>query len=475
MTENVESPTAGLIERLDLGVVGDWLEHQRWYASKSRHVTGLEVEETVFLAQSPPLLLVLVQTRFATGSHDLYQLPLTFLPASQAGRPGAVTSTDDLVVLDAVADPELARDLLRCIDAEATIEGDGGCFRFARVDATGPLTPEAPVRPIGVEQSNSSIVFGEDTVLKVFRKLEPGINPELELLHFLTRREFPNIAPLQGWYEYDGRAFSATLGVAQRFFADAVGGWELALDQIATNPAAFLNELGSLGRVTAELHNALASDANDAAFSPEEPSAESLALLTATIDEDIERIFMRLPDDERVSPIAGRGQDVRERFAVRAQLGTGGRAIRTHGDYHLGQTLHMSSDPATRAGGPDWLIIDFEGEPARPLFERRQKRSPLRDVASMLRSFAYATSATAIMRGTPAPGAFEDRARRTFLEHYFSTVDPVLLPAGEAAIVNLLSIFELEKAIYELQYELDNRPDWLSIPVAGIVRLLESE
>jgi maltokinase len=466
MTENVESPTNRLIERLDLGGVGAWLEQQRWYASKSRHVTGLEVDESVFLAQSPPLLLVLVQTRFATGSHDLYQLPLIFAPGSQGERPGVVTSTDDLTVVDAVADPELVRDLLRSIDAEATIEGDAGCFRFARVDATGPLTPDAPVRPIGVEQSNSSIVFGEDTVLKVFRKLEPGINPELELLHFLTRNEFPNIAPLQGWYEYEGRAFSATLGVAQRFFADAVGGWELALDKIATDPAAFLNELGGLGTVTAELHNALASDANDMAFSPEEPSAESLALLTATIDEDIERIFMRLPDDERVAPIAGRGQDVRERFAMRAQLGTGGRAIRTHGDYHLGQTLH------TPRG---WVIIDFEGEPARPLFERRQKRSPLRDVASMLRSFAYATSASAVMRGIPAPGAFEERARQTFLEHYFSTVDPVLLPAGEAAIVNLLSIFELEKAIYELQYELDNRPDWLSIPVAGIARLLESD
>jgi trehalose synthase-fused probable maltokinase len=303
----------------------------------------------------------------------------------------------------------------------------------------------------------------------VFRKLEPGINPELEVLHFLTRRDFPSIAPLQGWYEYEGRAYSATLGVAQRFFADAVGGWELALDQIAQDPAAFLAELGSLGKVTAELHNVLASDANDPAFSPEEPSAESLSLLTATIDEDIERIFVRLPDDERVAGIAGRGQDVRERFAMRSHLGSGGRAIRTHGDYHLGQTLHVS-DPAH-----PWLIIDFEGEPARPLIERRQKRSPLRDVASMLRSFAYATSAAAIMRGVPAPGAFEERARRTFLEHYFSAIDPSLLPSGEAAVVNLLSIFELEKAIYELQYELDNRPDWLPIPVAGIARLLESE
>jgi maltokinase len=474
MTENVGTSTDEFgsraldqIHRLDLAAVGAWLEQQRWYASKSRHVVGLQVDECVALADMPPLLLALVQARFASGSHELYQLPLTLLEAARVGGRPAVASTPDWVAVDAVADPELVRGLLRQIDSELTLETEDGCFRFQRVAQTEPLPLAAPVRPIGVEQSNSSIVFGDETVLKVFRRLEPGINPELELLQFLTRRGFANIAPLQGWYEYDGKSFSATLGVAQRFFPEAVGGWELALEQIGSDPETFLGELGSLGAVTAELHNTLGSDGSDPAFSPEEPSAESLSLLTATIDEDIERIFVRLPEDERVASIAGRGQDVRERIALRAQTGSGGRTIRTHGDYHLGQTLHMP--------GPSWLIIDFEGEPARPLFERRQKSSPLRDVASMLRSFAYATSAAAIMRGASVPEGFEERARNTFLEHYFSHIEPSLLPAGDAAIWNMLSIFELEKAIYELQYELDNRPDWLPIPVAGIARLLESE
>jgi predicted trehalose synthase len=120
------------------------------------------------------------------------------------------------------------------------------------------------------------------------------------------------------------------------------------------------------------------------------------------------------------------------------------------------------------------VIIDFEGEPARPLPERRQKRSPLRDVAGMLRSFAYATSAVEILRGQTPPEGFEERARQHFLERYFRDVDPTLLPAGEAATANLLSIFELEKAIYELRYEVNNRPDWIPIPVAGIRRLLEA-
>jgi maltokinase len=466
MTEDLQSPARALVEGLDLDALARWIEEQRWYASKSRHITGIEIDESIPIGENPPQVLALIQTRFASGSHELYQLLISFVPDAELAGRTAIVAGGEHTAIDSVTDPELARDLLRLIAGEAQIATGEGCFRFQHVEASGPIPVDARARPVGVEQSNSSIVFGGETILKVFRKLEPGINPELELLHFLTRQQFANIAPLQGWYEYDGRSFAATLGVAQRFFPQATGGWELALDQIVTDPEGFLAELGSLGKVTAELHNALASDPGDPAFSPEEPSPESMFLLTATIDEDIERIFVRLPDDERVAGIAGRGQDVRERISMRSQVAVGGRSIRTHGDFHLGQTLHLPSG---------WLIIDFEGEPARPLFERRQKRSPLRDVASMLRSFAYATSATAAIRGQPAPGDFEDRARRTFLEHYFSNIDPALLPGGETAITNLLSIFELEKAIYELQYELDNRPEWLPIPVAGIERLLESE
>jgi trehalose synthase-fused probable maltokinase len=479
VSDPVESPTQQLVENLDLESLAQWLEQRRWYASKSRHVTAAEVEDAMTLADRPPIVIVLLQARFASGSHELYQLPLAFEDAgsvvgtdgatAHAGRADgvvAITHEAGLDVIDAVVDPEYARELLRHINAQSEIEADAGVLRFHRVLQAGWLKADASVRPVGVEQSNSSVVFGDETVLKVFRKLEPGINPELELLQFLTAHDFQSIAPLQGWYDYEGRSFTATLGVAQRFFGEARGGWELALEQVSSEPDLLLGELGSLGRVTAELHNTLASDPSDPAFAPEEPSVESLSLLTATIDEDIERIFVRLPDDERVAPIAGRGQDVREEISARTQIGSAGRAIRTHGDFHLGQTLHIP-------GG--WLIIDFEGEPARPLFERRQKRSPLRDVASMLRSFAYVASASEVMHGQPAPANSEERARRTFLEHYFSNIDPALLPASESAILNLLSIFELEKAIYELQYELDNRPDWLAIPVAGIARLLEAQ
>ena len=137
--------------------------------------------------------------------------------------------------------------------------------------------------------------------------------------------------------------------------------------------------------------------------------------------------------------------------------------IRTHGDYHLGQTLWSRND---------WIILDFEGEPARTLVERRRKRSPLRDVAGMLRSFAYAATAAELTRDANVPTSWEERARGRFLEGYLETVDQSLLPPGEAAIERLLAVYELEKAVYELRYELDNRPDWVGVPVAGIERLL---
>jgi trehalose synthase-fused probable maltokinase len=461
----VQSPASELTQLLDIEALKGWLERQRWYASKSRRVSNIEISESIVLSDAPMLVVALAQAIFATGQHELYQLPFGFRPAGESSEVEAIATTDGWSVYDALADPGHARELLRRMDAGDELDTGEGSLRFRPAEGRLRVPEHAVVRPIGLEQTNTSLVFGSDLVLKVFRKLEPGINPELEMLRFLTAREFPHIAPLRGWYEYEGRAFAATLGVAQTFLPEATDGWELALDRIAAEPEAFLRLLGSLGTVTAEMHSVLASDSSDSAFVPEEPSNEALALLTATIDEEIERIFVRLPDDERLAPIAGRGQDVRERLAARSQLGAGGRVIRTHGDYHLGQTLYTSRG---------WVIIDFEGEPARPLPGRRQKRSPLRDVASMLRSFAYVTSALEIQRGRSAPADFEQRARDTFLDHYFDAVESSLLPGGEAGVVNLLSIFELEKAIYELQYELDHRPDWVTIPVAGIVRMLES-
>jgi maltokinase len=456
----------------DLAALGEdalteFVETRRWFGSKARDVSGVRVLDTAVLRTQAPLLAASVtEVRFGAGTHELYQLLLGFRPEGDRWGEDVVSSVDGWVAYDALADPVLARELVQMMRTETSIQGSEGAVEFRSVEP-GRLAEVPEARPVGVEQSNTSVVFGDDLILKAYRRIEPGINPELELLRFLTEIGFPNIAPLVGWYAYSGQLIDATLGVLQEFLAGSRDGWELAIEELASDPEGFLARLRRLGEVTGELHSALASQTGEPDFCPEEPSAEALALLTATVDEEIEQVFLDLPsDDEALEPIAGRGEEVRERLRMISHAGAVGRVIRTHGDFHLGQVLWT---------GDDWAVLDFEGEPARPLAERRNKRSPLRDVAGMLRSFAYAASASQFESGTAPPDGWEDRAREEFLGGYWGTIDPTVVPPGQDGRTKLLTVFELEKAVYELRYELNNRPDWVRIPVAGIVRLLESE
>jgi maltokinase len=318
---------------------------------------------------------------------------------------------------------------------------------------------------MGSEQSNSSVVLGEELVLKVYRRLEAGINPELELLRFLTERGFPSIASLEGWAAHIGQPLDATLAILQDYVPVRDDGWTLALaDLAAGSDDRFVSLVRRLGEVTGAMHSVLASESSDPAFLTEEPSAEALALIVARIDEEIEQVFSSLPDDPLLEPIAGRGDELRDRLQAIGQSGPLGRLIRHHGDYHLGQVLWTERD--------DWVVLDFEGEPARPLTERRHKRSPLRDVAGMLRSFSYAASASSLEHGVDPPVGWEGQVRSEFLAGYLDEVDPTIVPSG-AALERRLVLFELEKALYELRYELGHRPDWVRVPVAGIVQLLE--
>jgi maltokinase len=424
----------------------EFVTSQRWFGSKTRDVAHSQVVDRLTLREDEPRLeLLLVEIRFDTGTHETYQL-----------------LADDS--LDALGDPRHVRELVHMIRSGAKMPGRDGVVEFAPVSGFAGELREA--RPVGAEQSNTSIVFDEELILKVFRRLEAGINPELEVLRFLTEHNFENIAELFGWYAYAGRQMDATLGILQRFVSEADDGWARALETMGSESDDFLSTVRRLGEVTGSMHSTLGSDSHDASFCPEETSAESLGLLTATVDEEIESVFLDLPDDvPELEPIRGRGEEVRERLRLLTNLGGTGRVIRGHGDFHLGQTLWT---------GDDWVILDFEGEPARSLPERRRKRSPLRDVAGILRSFSYAASAGPLLRGVVPPADWESRARAQFLEGYRETVEQSLVPSGPS-MDKLLSVFELEKSVYELRYELNNRPDWVRIPVAGIVRMLEEE
>jgi maltokinase len=448
---------------LDEERLAEWLLSRRWFGSKARDVASIHVLDVVAIHDGPPALAAaLVEARYPGGTHDVYQLLLAM--GSVDSDEAVVDEVGSVTVHDAFADPRACDLLGGLLRDGAEAHGEHARIEFHWREDVDPPRAGATVRPIGAEQSNTSIVYDDALVLKAFRRIEPGDNPELEMLRFLSARDFPNVAELGGWYQYEGELMDATLGVVQRFVSNARDGWELALDELGEDAERFVTRLRDLGAVIGRMHTVLASDPSDPAFAPEEPSDESLALLTATIDEEIERVFLELPDSDAVAPITGRAAEVRDRLQLLSHLGARGKVIRTHGDLHLGQTM---------LGDDGWVVLDFEGEPARPLIERRRKRSPLRDVAGMLRSFAYAASASDMQRGHPAPEGWEERAREAFLAGYLETVDPVLMPPGEAATRTMLSIFELEKAVYELRYELNNRPDWVGIPVAGIARLLE--
>ena len=357
-------------------------------------------------------------------------------------------------------EPAAVARLIELAAGDAVVASDAGAVEFSSLrglpDPTG-----IDVRPLGVEQSNSSVVVDDELIVKLYRRLEPGVNPELELLRFFSRSGFPNVPELRGWWGYSGAPMTATLGIAQRFLPDARDGWELGRSLLSTAPSSFLDTLQGLGTVVGAMHSALASDRDDPAFAPEAASPEALGLLTATIDDEIELVFDHLPDDEAVAPIAGRGEVVRQVLHGLATAGSVGQLIRLHGDLHLGQVLRAENT---------WFVIDFEGEPARSLPERRAKHSPLRDVAGMLRSLSYLAAVTG-----HSGDQTEAQARELFLDGYLDAVQSAGILPPSPQLERLISIFELEKVVYELRYELDHRPDWVHIPVSALERMLDHE
>jgi maltose alpha-D-glucosyltransferase/alpha-amylase len=378
--------------------------------------------------------------------------------------------------------------------------------------AAGSLRPRA----ITAEQSNSSIAYGDRLILKFFRRLEEGINPDLEMGGFLTEKaHYQHTPQLLGALEYRGeRGLRMTQGILQGFVPNQGDAWQYTMKSISNfynevgkssaqgsvgesqNHAArasiapFLESVGLLARRTAELHLALVSPAaaSEPDFAPEpfddtfqRGFEDALLELTNRIFRQLRHAHDRLPENAkpRVEKVLGSEPQIIERFhaALRVPI----RAVRTriHGDYHLGQVLYT---------GADFVIIDFEGEPARPLSQRRLKRSPLQDVAGMLRSFHYAAYAP-LLASTGSLKVDDGNREKLngwaevwvkwvsdrFLDEYMKTARGAeFLPPSREGIDSLLQLHFLEKAVYELGYELNNRPDWVAIPLEGISKSLKS-
>ncbi len=231
-------------------VLTEWISAQRWFGAKARDVAQFNVLDVVVLRREPPALaLTIVEARFGAGTHELYHVPIGVRPESEDWDRDIVCTAAGFTAYDALADAEQTALLALLLGSAASVEDGESSVEFWW-EGGRPVGPGTPTRRMGVEQSNTSIVFDERLVLKVFRKVEPGINPELEMLRFLAGHGFEHIARLEGWFQYSGELMDATLGVMQQFIPDAVDGWRLALDDLVEHRDDFFARLEELGAVT---------------------------------------------------------------------------------------------------------------------------------------------------------------------------------------------------------------------------------
>jgi maltose alpha-D-glucosyltransferase / alpha-amylase len=517
-----------------------YIQGRRWFGGKARTIHTVEVPEVLPIPQEDPqAVLALIRVEYTEGEAETYLLPLRYIPADQAvnlwDSPAAIArirlkqkdTEHEGLLIDATWDQEFQQTLLTGLARNRRINGPQGdlvmqslkAFR-RRLQTEGTQLEPALMRG---EQSNTSVLFGDQFLLKLYRRVEVGVNPDLEIGRFLSQKQFPYTAPMAGSIEYQrDNGETLTFGILQQFVQNEGDAWQYTLDEFGryceealTKPHAigtssiphkpllslvgedlpaeaheriglYLEEARLLGLRTGELHAALASaEPEDSEFAPE-PFTDfyrrglyQSMLGTANLTLPLLRNQVKsLPDPVRglAKQVLEKESQLRKRLlAIRDQKLKGAR-IRCHGDYHLGQVLYT---------GKDFIIIDFEGEPARPLNVRKLKDSPLRDVAGMLRSFHYAAQASSIGL---VPGVRPEDAALlapwsrfwqiwvsvSFLKAYLSVQEiAMILPPSIEDIQLLLDGYTLQKALYEVGYELNNRPDWIQIPLEGILQIVE--
>ncbi len=522
--------------------IAAWLPSRRWFSGKARLLKSVSiVQDVVMELPGSDAMLAMVQCDFVEGPSQKYSLFIAWAKGEQAAKlsaeaPQAVIVRAMLgevegVLYDPVHDPAFCSGLLDAIDQRRRFSTNGLRLSAIRVLplrglSGGGSEPPAPSVARG-EQSNTCIVYGDRFVLKLLRRVEAGVNPDLEIPRFLAKKtEFSNVPPIVGLLDFRGtEGEPATVGIMTRYVPNQGDGWTYTMDalsryyeailsrpalptasipraqplQLANQPppgpevlqlfGPFLEIARLLGQRTAELHLALSSDAESPDFAPEPFTPFYLRGLQQSMRNGVAHVFPTLRQRLKDLPEADRAiaekvlnarESVLDRLASFARRPIDASRIRIHGDYHLGQVLFT---------GKDFVIFDFEGEPARSLGERRLKRSALRDVAGMLRSFHYAAWAAISLRESGADlspertGDLEAGARlwyawvgSAFLKAYLERSGQALfLPRSREDLAIFLEALVMEKAVYELGYELNNRPDWVKVPLLGIQQLLDQE
>ncbi len=513
-----------------LQVLPGYLAGRRWFRSKARVVKSVSITEYASLRKEEPhFLLCFCQVAFAEGQPETYFLPLSVADGDDArtieqSSPHAVVAavkrpnTDERAILyDGVYNPAFSRQLLELFHKRRRLTTREGSITSssAKVLRDGAATAMEGTL-LGVEQSNTSILYGTSYICKIFRRLDPGLNPDVEIGQFLSERSsFRHTPALLGALEYEGRGGASALAILQEYCPNQGDAWamtntslELYFERCLTESIGEVKVEGSLlerarnplpeqalelcgvypdlarllGTRTGEMHRALAESDTDAAFTPEPFNAMYQRSLYESTRTQLKRtVGLLTRERSKLAPFAtelaeellSRKKDLElllKKILSRKILA---QRIRIHGDYHLGQVLFT---------GKDFMIIDFEGEPGRSLSERRFKACPLRDVAGMIRSFHYASTVAArqalrasdMERVRTYGQAWYRWISAAFLGGYFEALkDTGILPAEDEPRGALLDFFLLDKCLYELDYELNNRPDWVTIPLVGLGSLIE--
>ncbi|MFH5925850.1 maltose alpha-D-glucosyltransferase [Roseomonas xinghualingensis] len=481
-------------------VLPAWLPKRRWFASKNEKLQSASLHAITPIPGGRYTLLAEVEVTLPNRT-ERYFMPLAVMREDEGVGPLAYQLAFSRVrqgrqvgyLTDAFASDHFVHRVLKALREGAAAQTEDGPIVFIGGErmASLELGDEPSVRRLPGEQSNSSIIVGEEVVLKILRKLTPGIHPEAEMTRYLTDAGFANIAPLRGEVVREGKdGMPVTLMLLQGFVRNQGDGWGWTLDWLARAAdqtddahedalAGYLSFISALGRRLGELHAVLARPSDDPAFTPEVAGVKARTAWAegaiAQLDPALDLLAKAELDDEDQALADGllaRRDALRQAAYRLAQSADGALMTRVHGDFHLGQVLVAQGDA---------VIVDFEGEPARTLEERRAKGSPLRDVAGLLRSLDYAAAAAAAALSTaPAErrdallARFRKEAGAAFSAAYRKVEDEAPMAWAPAETRDaLLDLFLLEKAAYELRYEAANRPTWLPIPLRGLAALAD--
>ncbi|HEU0155206.1 MAG TPA: putative maltokinase, partial [Stellaceae bacterium] len=516
------------LQQLEGDIIPAFLPRQRWFSAKDQRIAGVSVMAHGEIEGCPQdgvaaesYLAAAVEATLRGGERHLYFLPCAtvWAPAETDLRLGLVPATlaelrrfrREGAVVDALSQDGFALALMDAIARGATLPLDSGAIHCTRTSSydNAPVPEQLTVRRGGVDQSNSSVFFAEYGMLKLYRRLEAGPHPEIEMTRFLVERAgFANTPPplatleltlggesepprrmalgiLFGFVRNQGDGWTQALNYLTRYLDDALATGDGRSSELPDPDLFFLMLARQIGIRTGEMHRALAEKAaDDPDFAPEPITPHDIAQWRGALESEAAAMLIRL-ERER-SRLPDRAQEPVDRLlAARDRLLAEIRALlpdeitaqksRVHGDYHLGQTIAVQND---------FFIVDFEGEPARPIAERRTKNSPLRDIAGMIRSFDYAAAAavrqlaetrvTAEPRMTELAESWRQRAVDGFRAAYRKTMRGCpAYPSSKKQVRDLTEFFTLEKAIYEVSYELGNRPAWVDIPLLGILRILD--